>query len=700
MIAEIRPHIPENLLPTPWASSIKKKDIRHYDGRVPFLIVEADREHTQASPQPVGVKGKSYAFQLRLAEAPDDLPLTIEKKFLRLRERVVENSEPTYTVIETVTLTFQFAHKGMKISPVVQYLFPAVIEDVPAIAAGAPKQTVTESLIPLEMAPEVLAVNSDFDEGRIDPDTGYAIPDCDDLPAAQVDRKTGAGNGELRIDTERDHLDGLYVNDERVTDDMHKGWFGVNPLLLDDEFWDGGSVTITKIDKIDPDTGKKESGQIRFYSTVGEHKFRDYYGIKPYDFATLQATNLVTGGVNKRPQDGVYGSLSTISLDSDFYMEGVRPGKITLEWKFHKGSLDVRHEQTFLVATYKSKEKWLEEVYYQIKLQSSDLGGDILSNSIENDVFPPRYLKFFPLDLNHYDPKNGFRRFPDSHNYIYIQIIYYYYMQIFDENPEELYWAGMAKAAGAAVYAGMVDMNAWREYSLLVGTPFAQRRITKLDQIIEGFLLAGNRDIFNDMSWSHHAYASSGLWAINHLENEQINNGTIDAFPYTDYRAWDKIDQGIKDGVFLILRDGNKEILRREQEIVMQPLYTALKTIWLDPGNSFEEFVQGEAGFEMPSQNSDGYINIDDAFSLNARNPIEIGQGPMFRTTVPGGSLSSLDDRWSWISNPQSGMLEIWLGTSQNVQGFTATTRMNINRLNFTGHANLYSISKAFPPGL
>ena len=37
-------------------------------------------------------------------------------------------------------------------------------------------------LLPMEDGPKVLAVNSDFDEGRIDPATGYAIPDCDGSP--------------------------------------------------------------------------------------------------------------------------------------------------------------------------------------------------------------------------------------------------------------------------------------------------------------------------------------------------------------------------------------------------------------------------------------------------------------------------------------------------------------------------------------
>ena len=62
---------------------------------------------------------------------------------------------------------------------------------------------------------------------------------------------------------------GLYANDERVTDDIHKGWFGVNPHQLDDDFWDGATVTIRKIVKIDEDTGRKESEQVRFYAKWG-----------------------------------------------------------------------------------------------------------------------------------------------------------------------------------------------------------------------------------------------------------------------------------------------------------------------------------------------------------------------------------------------------------------------------------------------
>lgn len=112
--------------------------------------------------------------------------------------------------------------------------------DVELVPAGNYRTTLRR-LIPVLKAPEVLAVNSDFDEGRIDPTTGYAIPDCDDIP--DVDRKTGSGNSELRLDTERDHLDGLYLDDERVTDDLHPGWFGIHPTAMPDHFWDGAAVS-------------------------------------------------------------------------------------------------------------------------------------------------------------------------------------------------------------------------------------------------------------------------------------------------------------------------------------------------------------------------------------------------------------------------------------------------------------------------
>src|SRR5690606_11582223 len=105
-----------------------------------------------------------------------------------------------------------------------------------------------------------LAVNSDFDEGRIDPATGHAIPDCDDMPG--VDPLTGAGNTKLELDAERNHLDGGIVQGDDVVKDLHPGWFGVHPRWFPDSFWQGATVTIAKLERTDPDTGRDESGQV------------------------------------------------------------------------------------------------------------------------------------------------------------------------------------------------------------------------------------------------------------------------------------------------------------------------------------------------------------------------------------------------------------------------------------------------------
>lgn len=78
----------------------------------------------------------------------------------------------------------------------------------------------------------------------------------------------------------------------------------------------------------------------------------------------------------------------------------------------------------------------------------------------------------------------------------------------------------------------------------------------------------------------------------------------------------------------------------------MQPLYDVMKNIWLDPGSDLEKFLATEiAGISYPPEDSDGRINIDEMFSINNRNPIQVA-GPNLRQVVPDGRLSSFNDRW------------------------------------------------------
>lgn len=239
-------------------------------------------------------------------------------------------------------------------------------------------------------------------------------------------------------------------------------------------------------------------------------------------------------------------------------------------------------------------------------------------------------------------------------------------------------------------------MHMWKRYSEARGKT---DRKTQLSKVLNGFMLRGNKDIFDDMSWSHRAYESSGIWAFDYLEEKQQDDGTLESMPLTDYSAWARIDTGIQTGNRAALHSGNEAILRREQEVVMQPLYNIMKTVSLDPGNWIEELGQSMAGFVMPELDAFGRITIDDSFSLNARNPINPGLGPTFQAAVPGGRLSDLGNRWRWISNTQHGMLQMWLGTSQEVAGANAEARKILNNIHFTHHASVYNLSGAtFPP--
>jgi hypothetical protein len=483
---------------------------------------------------------------------------------------------------------------------------------------GGAMQQIDTRLLPVEVAPEVLAVNSDFDEGRIDPATGYAIPDCDDVPG--VDRKTGAGNTALRIDTDREHLDGLYANDERVTDDMHKGWFGVNPTQLDDAFWDGATVTINKIDKDDPDTGRKESGQIRFYAKWGDPKTGDYYGIEPYKIniasngaVSYTANNLVTSGVNGRAGEGVYGSTSTIPDDAVFYMEGVRPGKITLEWRLQKGDIDVKHEQTFLVATQQSKQKWLEQLTYMVRLQTDD---DPIGTSL---IFGSGYQYGGQEDVS--ISPNAAAGY--ASNVERASEYYDFYEQCWNQN-NSLSWAGLAKVVGAQVISGssdsqwgivgqlgFVNISGW-----LAGYDLEDIKDFQLE------LFKGGGVIFKDVAWQHHAYLASGIYALEYVHENQAAGSTPDV-PEDILAGWKLIDDGDASGDATKILDGSVLIADYEQNTVIVQTYTNMDAI--------------------------GGGSLVNAMSYLAENPVQ--GGDHFRDVAGlGAQLSNTEERWDWVT--------------------------------------------------
>ena len=535
------------------------------------------------------------------------------------------------------------------------------------IGDGVLPSTVMVGFLPFASAPEFLAVNSNFDEGSIDPATGYAIPDCDDI--AGVDPITGAGNTLMALEAVRAHLDGTFTQYQRVTNDLHQGWFGVPITALNDTFWEDAQVTIRKVEGEDPDTGFPQSGQVRFYAKWGDGPSQ-YRGIPAYDLNTLQGANLVTGGINGVAEESVYGSSSGIPNGAIFYMEGVRPGMITLEWRYQKGDLDIKHEQTFQVETHQSVAEWRDEVRYQIRLQTKVATGS-------------------EVDVALYHPGNGFRNTsssspPENDNVARVQAIYYYYQQLFKQMPEKFMWAGMAKTAAAPIYAGMSDLTTlWQVQELAGGYGAGTYSLTR------GLLCGGQKAIFTDKAWVHRAYMASGIWALHWTKD----NGSPEV---TDFDAWDALDVGIHTEDQFAINLANRNLLQREQRDVVQEYYTLYATTkWMNQPKSSVSWIDAAVswllGFEVVTEDPGLGANVGEWLSANSKkNPMP--GGPSFRAIVPGGRIDSYNDRWAWTSNPANGMLEIWTGDSTAAipTPFNAAKRMTEN------NKTMYSASAAY----
>lgn len=466
-------------------------------------------------------------------------------------------------------------------------------------------------LLPLEQGPEILDVNSDFDEGRIDPVTGYAIPDCDD--------------SDLALQAVRDHLDGKFKQWENVTEDMHPGWFGVRPKFLDNEIWDGAEITITKANRTDPDTGYPESGQVRFYAQWDTTS--EYRGIVPYAFETGAPVNLAAGGIHGATTESVYGPPSALPSDSHFYMEGVHPGKITLEWRLRKGAVDVAFEQTFQVYTRKTALQWRTDLGYKIRLETlNDPSGEVWTEGIP--VPAEGYWTRMERACEYYD----------------------FYQECFisplrsnpSGYPHALDWAGLARLAGSQVIGGLSDSEYGR---LATGTAewvldfvpsslpidvsdWALADVHALQQA----LFMGGRDIFRSVGWQHHAYRSSGFWAISHV----ATTGDQDAVALRP--NWIDLHKGVLSHNKTLIESAAKEITRREQNEIIVPTWAVISSL--------------------------GAAFVDDIFTVVAKNPCTphgLDFTDLYPYSLGSPSLSNTANRWTWIdSATPGGILATW----------------------------------------
>jgi hypothetical protein len=255
------------------------------------------------------------------------------------------------------------------------------------------------------------------------------------------------------------------------------------------------------------------------------------------------------------------------------------------------------------------------------------------------------------IDIDYYHASNTFLS-----NRKYIKAVYWFYQMVYLEQPTEYYWAGLAKLAGAPVYAGLSDAQ---NVGLL--TDF------------QSTIMQMNINILNDLAWQFEAYRKGGLNALEAIYAVDFAHTNLDLNAIT---AWRNIDQGIQQNNQALILLGNQNLLKREQQQVLPPSYALL--------SSFDTILMSIFA-KCPVWDSDSsQTDYDEPFYLRDFNSVmtyDLGESSF--------NIANTTDRWNWITAPTYGIWDTWVNLSSSNQVSQVSVDLRIR-------AATYSTSSLF----
>jgi hypothetical protein len=311
-----------------------------------------------------------------------------------------------------------------------------------------------------------------------------------------------------------------------------------------------------------------------------------------------------------------------------FLSEGVHPGKITLEWRYQKGDIDFKHEQSFEVCTHKNALQWKHDLAYKIRLETAnDPSGQINTIAV---MFPGESYRE--------------RRERASEYYDFYQDCFLTPLRSKPLHTQAITWPGLARLAGSQVVGGLSDSEYARmllEAGTIPGYVLPQSIQDDLLQLslsetkdLQQALFTGARTIFQSIGWQMHAYRSSGYRALDWVETE-TGEAEVSALS----GVWKRLRIGILNHDKITLDRVALDITDREQNVTIVPTWGVISGLFLGTTNWM---------FSVLGENSctPSGLDFSDLF-------------PKF--PVPTGSLANTAHRWTWIRpTTANGILDTW----------------------------------------
>jgi len=200
------------------------------------------------------------------------------------------------------------------------------------------------------------------------------------------------------------------------------------------------------------------------------------------------------------------------------------------------------------------------------------------------------------------------------------------YAEMYFSDPDTFKWSGLAVFASHSIGKKLELLQSVSRISLSTlllsfGTALPMWLASSQLKYLHKVVAQGNLDIYMDIFWVHLAYREGGIEELEKIYQQ----GDL---PLQVFRGWQKLDEGKKTQNQDLIWEANVDLLRHEQEDIIQPVLYDGK--------------QNELLWET--------ISITHGiFGTLVASPVP-EETRSFRDCMPGANLAIFEDRWQWCT--------------------------------------------------